>query len=238
MKFIAKQFLRKIDFTRLSIYSHCINFYKTLFCVFLLSFCYGSDSKETYYLIIPLTVIIGNHELPQHDSNTKQNKQDSLDNLSQKNAQALQSPTKQFKKPQATCQKNWHIQECKGNFICYATKCYYTDTNIQELMRATIATHIQKLQNHTNERLPANNNASILITHLEKLMDSFQPNITTKQEIKFQDRDKNPCYFSLWQKDSKNLLLNLTGCHTNSSILYSFTQAKRGVIELYHYTAY
>ncbi|RDU66717.1 hypothetical protein CQA53_02805 [Helicobacter didelphidarum] len=145
---------------------------------------------------------------------------------------------KKFAIPEPKCDLLWQDEICTGDFMCYASKCFYQSMRTETLYASILHDSIERLRGDGTPK------SYEIIAQLTKILEFGLPFDNKKHEFNFVNSDSVKCQYWLWKKDSETLELNLTGCEKDKKKIYTFIEkqeeipAKRGVIELYNYIAY
>ncbi|TLD83692.1 hypothetical protein [Helicobacter trogontum] len=135
---------------------------------------------------------------------------------------------------EAKCDENWQKKVCDGSIMCYATKCFYPQANIDMMHRIFLENLVLYLKHHhtTNEK--------DRIAHLSKLSNLGLPKDNEEHNYTFINSYNVKCTYTLWRKDDKTLFFNLSGClsRENQRVTRTLIQDGLGVIELYEHVAY
>lgn len=126
------------------------------------------------------------------------------------------------------CDINWQQTFCKGDMMCYSTKCFYAIES-KDLYAVILSEHIIYLEqtdiNSLKEVMP----------RIKSMIDFGLPLDNMKHDFSFRDSNNFLCKYWVWRKNKKITEVNLTGCNKGVNILYTFNNelSGKGIIEVY-----
>lgn len=130
------------------------------------------------------------------------------------------------------CEPDWQKKACDGNIMCYATKCFYPKVDIASLHAIFLYNLIESLKGGDEKREYA--------AHLTQIARFGMPKDTKEHNFIFVNANNVSCRYTLWLKDSKTLLFDLSGCTQagKEQRVRTLIQHESGVLESYIHIAY
>lgn len=134
----------------------------------------------------------------------------------------------------AKCDETWQKRVCDGSIMCYATKCFYPQADIEMMHRIFLENLVIYLKHHHAAR------EKDRIAHLSNISKLGLPQDNKEHDYTFINSYNVKCSYTLWKKDNKTLFFDLSGClkKKNQRMTRTLIQDDLGVIELYEHIAY
>lgn len=118
------------------------------------------------------------------------------------------------------CDITWQANFCKGDMMCYSTKCVY-NTQIKDLYALALITHIDSLQDSNDKALKE------VMPRVKEMIEFGLPTDNIKHDFSFVDSNNILCKYYVWQKDMRVLELNISGCNENIDVVYTFIEERQ-----------
>ncbi|MWV61085.1 hypothetical protein DCO58_11505 [Helicobacter saguini] len=118
------------------------------------------------------------------------------------------------------CDITWQENFCKGDFMCYSTKCAY-NTQTKDLYALALVTHLDSLQDSNDKELKE------VMPRVKEMIEFGLPTDNFKHDFSFTNSNNTLCKYYVWQKDIKELELNISGCNENIDVVYTFIEERQ-----------
>lgn len=127
------------------------------------------------------------------------------------------------------CDISWQGEFCKGDIMCYSTKCVY-DVATKDLYAITLVEHINSLQDSDDKIL------NQTMPRLKDMVEFGLPTDYKKHDFSFINSNNVLCKYWVWQRNKKTLELNITGCRENVEVQHTFIEERESADALGFYT--
>lgn len=117
------------------------------------------------------------------------------------------------------CDISWQEDFCKGDIMCYSTKCLY-NAETKDLYAESLTQYILNLEENNDKMI------NEILPRITKMIEFGLPLDNALHDFSFFNSNEILCKFWVWQRDKATLELNLTGCSDDIQVIYTFIEEK------------